>query len=100
MKLLIVAAVFVVLFGYRKLPELGKGAGQAIRNFRKGLEEDDEIDISPAASASDTAKAGGTADAEQSRPPAAPALQDTRQTDEPRARRRPLRARPAVKRKA
>ena len=38
--------VVLVLFGAKKLPEIGGGLGRAIRNFRKAQEEPDEIDIS------------------------------------------------------
>lgn len=46
-QILIVLAIFVLLFGYKRLPELGKGLGQALRNFKKSIEEPDEIDITP-----------------------------------------------------
>lgn len=35
--LLIVALVAVVLFGGKKLPELGKGLGEGMRGFKEGL---------------------------------------------------------------
>ena len=38
-------AVFVLLFGAKKLPELGSSVGKSIKNFKKGVEEahaDDE----------------------------------------------------------
>ena len=35
--LLIIAVVLLVLFGGRKLPELGKGLGEGLRGFREGL---------------------------------------------------------------
>jgi len=35
--LLIIAVVLVVLFGGRKLPELGKGLGEGLKGFRDGL---------------------------------------------------------------
>lgn len=41
----IVLLVVVLLFGTKKLPELGSGLGQAINNFRKSL-KDDSIDVS------------------------------------------------------
>lgn len=44
-KILIIIAVLAVFFGYKKLPEMGKGLGEAIRNFRKGVAEPEEIDI-------------------------------------------------------
>jgi sec-independent protein translocase protein TatA len=35
--LLLVGIVVVVLFGGRKLPELGKGLGEGLRGFKDGL---------------------------------------------------------------
>lgn len=49
-QLLIVFGIFVLLFGYRKLPELGKGMGKALKEFRRSVHEKDEIDITPQAS--------------------------------------------------
>ena len=37
---LILLAIVVLLFGGKKLPELGKSMGQAITNFKKGMKED------------------------------------------------------------
>ena len=45
-EMLIILVVVLVLFGAKKLPEIGGGLGRAIRNFRKAQEEPDEIDIS------------------------------------------------------
>lgn len=46
-ELIIVMIIVLVLFGATRLPELGKGIGQAIRNFRKGMSEPNEIDVTP-----------------------------------------------------
>lgn len=46
-QIVIIFAVFIVLFGYKKLPEIGKTLGQGLRNFRRSLNEKDEIDITP-----------------------------------------------------
>lgn len=35
--LLIIGLILVVLFGGRKLPELGKGLGEGLRGFKEGL---------------------------------------------------------------
>jgi len=45
-ELLIILAIVMLLFGATRLPKLGKGLGQSIRGFKKGLNEDanDEID--------------------------------------------------------
>jgi sec-independent protein translocase protein TatA len=36
-ELLIILLILVVLFGATKIPQLGRGLGEGIRNFRKGL---------------------------------------------------------------
>lgn len=46
-QILIVLLVVVVLFGAKKLPEIGGGLGKAIKNFKKATSEPDEIDITP-----------------------------------------------------
>ena len=46
-ELLIILIIVLVLFGGSRLPEIGKGIGQAIRNFKKATSEPDEIDITP-----------------------------------------------------
>ena len=46
-ELLIILGIVVVLFGARRLPELGAGVGKAIRNFKSGLSGKDEIDVTP-----------------------------------------------------
>jgi len=37
MHLMFIAAIVLVLFGGKKLPELGKGLGEGYRGFRDGL---------------------------------------------------------------
>ena len=51
--LLIMLAIAAVLFGGKKLPELGRGVGEAISNFKKGMAAPDEIE---AAKKEETAK--------------------------------------------
>jgi sec-independent protein translocase protein TatA len=46
-ELLIILAIVIILFGARRLPELGTGVGKAIKNFRAGLSGKDEIDVTP-----------------------------------------------------
>lgn len=41
-ELLLILLIVVVIFGASKLPQLGRGFGEGIRNFRKGLKSDDE----------------------------------------------------------
>lgn len=40
--LLVILAVAVLFFGPKKLPELGKGLAEGIRDFKKGLKEGDK----------------------------------------------------------
>jgi len=75
--LLIVLVVVLVFFGPRKLPELGKGLGEAIRGFKKGL-EGGEIDVTDARR--DSLKQGENA--EQSKNSAAKASQKTGDSNE------------------
>lgn len=46
-EILIILLIVLVLFGSKKLPEIGGGLGRAIRNFKKATTEPDEIDITP-----------------------------------------------------
>ena len=48
--LIIVAVVAIVLFGGKKLPELGKGLGEGLRGFKEGMKGVTE-DIKPGDSA-------------------------------------------------
>lgn len=43
-ELIIILIVLVLLFGAKKLPELGSAVGKSIKNFKKGIEESkDEV---------------------------------------------------------
>jgi sec-independent protein translocase protein TatA len=46
-ELVIILAIVFLFFGGRKLPELSRGLGLSIRNFKKGLHEPDAVDITP-----------------------------------------------------
>jgi len=46
-ELLILLGIIVIFFGAAKLPQLGAGLGQGIRNFKKSLKEQDAIDVTP-----------------------------------------------------
>jgi sec-independent protein translocase protein TatA len=43
-ELIVILLIVVVLFGATRLPQIGNSVGQAIRNFKKGLSESDEIE--------------------------------------------------------
>lgn len=44
-QILLILLIVLVIFGAKKLPEIGGGLGKAIRNFRKASLEPDEIDV-------------------------------------------------------
>lgn len=56
-ELLILLVIILVIFGAGRLPEIGSGLGKAIRGFKKGVSEPDEIDVTP-----DNHKKGKTID--------------------------------------
>lgn len=43
----ILVLVFVVLFGPKRLPELGTSLGESIKNFKKSYRESKTIDVTP-----------------------------------------------------
>ncbi len=46
-ELLIILLILVVLFGATKIPQLGRGLGEGIRNFRKGLRSGEDEGTGP-----------------------------------------------------
>ncbi|MGW8321929.1 MAG: twin-arginine translocase TatA/TatE family subunit [Thermodesulfobacteriota bacterium] len=45
-ELIIILIIVIVIFGGKRLPELGRGIGEAMKNFKKSVSHD-EIDVSP-----------------------------------------------------
>ena len=46
-ELLIILVIVLLVFGANKLPQLGEGIGKAIKNFKRGVNHDDDIDVTP-----------------------------------------------------
>ncbi len=46
-ELLIILVIVLLVFGANKLPQLGDGIGKAIKNFKRGLNQDEDIDVTP-----------------------------------------------------
>ena len=44
-ELLIVLLIVLVVFGAGRLPQIGEGLGKAIRNLKRSLKSDDEIEV-------------------------------------------------------
>lgn len=43
-QILIIALIILLLFGATRLSEIGKGLGEGIRNFKKGIQDEPEAD--------------------------------------------------------
>jgi sec-independent protein translocase protein TatA len=46
-ELVIILIIVVVVFGSTKLPQLGDGLGKAIKNFKRAVNSQNELDVSP-----------------------------------------------------
>ena len=46
-ELLVILVIVVLLFGVGKLPQLGKGLGEGIKNFKKGLKDEESQPEAP-----------------------------------------------------
>ena len=44
-QLILLLLVIFLVFGASKLPELGRGLGEGIRNFKKALSEEDKKEL-------------------------------------------------------
>lgn len=44
-ELLIILVLVMVIFGAGKLPQVGEALGKGIRNFKKGVNEAEELDL-------------------------------------------------------
>ena len=42
-EMLIILAIVVLLFGAKKIPDLAKGMGKGIKDFKKAIKEDDDV---------------------------------------------------------
>jgi len=46
-ELVLVFLIVMLVFGAGRLPQIGEGIGKAIRNLKRGLNTDDDIDVTP-----------------------------------------------------
>ena len=60
-ELLVILAIVLLMFGSKKLPELADGMGKAIRNFKRGINAEDEEDVTPTTPADKQVTANSTA---------------------------------------
>ncbi|GAB6125517.1 twin-arginine translocase TatA/TatE family subunit [Humidesulfovibrio idahonensis] len=45
--ILLIIIVVLIITGVNKLPQLGSGLGRSIKNFKRSLNEPDEVDVTP-----------------------------------------------------
>jgi sec-independent protein translocase protein TatA len=55
-ELIIVFVIVLVLFGVGKLPQVGEGLGKAIKGYKKAIDTDDVIDVTPKESGEEETK--------------------------------------------
>lgn len=73
MELLIILVLVLLIFGPRRLPDMAKGLGQSVREFRKGLrdmrkdieDEDQTVKSAPVSAATTQPPAEPAADGER-----------------------------------
>lgn len=46
-ELLVILVIVLIVFGAGKLPEIGGAIGKGIKNFKKSIRDNDEIDVTP-----------------------------------------------------
>ncbi len=63
-ELLIIALCLLLVFGASRLPQIGEGLGKAVRNLKRGLSSDDDIDVTPDKQVAERSSAGASVDAE------------------------------------
>ena len=56
MHLLVIFGIAVLVFGPKKIPELGKGLGDGLRGFKSALRNESEADTSQTIPANDSKK--------------------------------------------
>jgi sec-independent protein translocase protein TatA len=46
-ELLVILCIVLLVFGASRLPQLGESLGKAVRGLKRGLNTDDDIDVTP-----------------------------------------------------
>lgn len=61
-ELLLIFIVILLIFGSSKLPQLGDALGKGIKNFKRSISGNDEIDVTPKKDAIPPAEQKATAE--------------------------------------
>jgi sec-independent protein translocase protein TatA len=55
-ELVVILLILILVFGASRLPALGEGLGRAIRSFKRGINQDENIEVTPEGEHSEAAK--------------------------------------------
>jgi sec-independent protein translocase protein TatA len=58
-ELIVILLICLLVFGANRLPQIGDGIGKAIKNFKRGMNTDDDIEVTPKAAKRVAANATG-----------------------------------------
>ena len=58
-ELVLILLIVVVVFGATKLPQLGDGLGKAIKNFKRSVNSQNELEVGPGGKAATPDKVAG-----------------------------------------
>jgi len=61
-EMLIILAIVVLLFGAKKIPDLAKGMGRGIKDFKKAIKEDEAVEVASKDETTETPKVNTTAE--------------------------------------
>ena len=78
MELTLILVIVLIIFGAGKIPQLGEGIGKAIKGFKKSVNEDDAIDVTPPPSDASAAPPSQIAQAQAAPPAPAPVQSEQR----------------------
>ncbi|SFV71473.1 Twin-arginine translocation protein TatA [hydrothermal vent metagenome] len=59
-EMLIILAIVVLLFGAKKIPDLAKGMGRGIKDFKKAIKDDDAVEVASKDATKETPKVNTT----------------------------------------
>jgi sec-independent protein translocase protein TatA len=59
-ELLVILVIVIIIFGANRLPELGKGIGSAIKNFKNATTDPDDVTSATSSAALGTCRNCGT----------------------------------------
>lgn len=65
-ELVLILLIVVVVFGATKLPQLGDGLGKAIKNFKRSVNSQNELEVGPGGKPADKVAGDVTDDASKS----------------------------------